>query len=93
MAKFGYFKHDQNKIGDSGQSSTNLIKSNLIMKKFLNFEEYNTILLAVNSSTDFIINGRSKKKEFYDILFNKLFSIQEDDLLKKESINHPISKS
>ena len=63
------------------------------MKKFLNFEEYNTILLAVNSSTDFIINGRSKKKEFYDTLFNKLFSIQEDDLLKKESINHPISKS
>ena len=63
------------------------------MKKFLNFEEYNTILLAVNSSTDFIINGRSKKKEFYDTLFNKLFSIQENDLLKKESINHPISKS
>ena len=63
------------------------------MKKFLNFEEYNTILLAVNSSTDFIINRRSKKKEFYDTLFNKLFSIQEDDLLKKESINHPISKS
>ena len=63
------------------------------MKKFLNFEEYNTILLAVNSSTDFIINGRSKKKEFYDTLFNKLFSIQEDDLLKNESINHPISKS
>ena len=63
------------------------------MKKFLNFEEYNTILLAVNSSTDFIINGRSKKKEFYDTLFNKLFSIQDDDLLKKESINHPISKS
>ena len=63
------------------------------MKKFLNFEEYNTILLAVNSSTDFIINGRSKKKEFYDTLFNKLFSIQEDDLLKKESINHPISNS
>lgn len=63
------------------------------MKKFLNFEEYNTIILAINSSTDFIINGRSKKKEFYDTLFNKLFSIQEDDLLKKESINHPISKS
>ena len=63
------------------------------MKKFLNYEEYNTILLAVNSSTDFIINGRSKKKEFYDTLFNKLFSIQEDDLLKKESINHPITNS
>ena len=63
------------------------------MKKFLNFEEYNTILLAVNSSTDFIVNGNSKKKEFYDTLFNKLFSIQEDDLLKNEEINYPITNS
>ena len=63
------------------------------MKKFLNFEEYNAILLAIDTSTDYIVNGRSKKKEFYDTLFNKLFSIQENDLLKKESINHPISKS
>ena len=63
------------------------------MKKFLNFEEYNAILLAIDTSTDFIVNGRSKKKEFYNTLFNKLFSITEDDLLKKESINYPISKS
>ena len=63
------------------------------MKKFLNFEEYNTILLAINSSTDFVLNGSTKKKEFYDTLFNKLFSIQEEDLLKKEEINYPISKS
>ena len=63
------------------------------MNKFLNFEEYNAILLAIDTSTDFIVNGRSKKKEFYNTLFNKLFSITEDDLLKKESINHPISKS
>ena len=63
------------------------------MKKFLNFEEYNTILLAIDTSTDYIVNGRGKKKEFYNTLFNKLFSIQEDDLLKSESINHPISKS
>ena len=63
------------------------------MKKFLNFEEYNAILLAINSSTDFVLNGSTKKKEFYDHLFNKLFSIQEDDLLKKEEINYPISNS
>ena len=63
------------------------------MNKFLNFEEYNAILLAIDTSTDFIVNGRSKKKEFYDTLFNKLFTVTEDDLLKKESINHPISKS
>ena len=63
------------------------------MKKFLNFEEYNTILLAINSSTYFIVNGSRGKKDFYNNLFEKLFTIQEDDLLKKESINLPISKS
>lgn len=63
------------------------------MKKFLNFEEYNTILLAVNSSTDFIVNGSRGKKDFYNNLFEKLFTIQESDLLKNESVNHPISKS
>ena len=63
------------------------------MKKFLNFEEYNTILLAIDTSTDYIVNGRSRKKEFYNILFNKLFTIKEDDLLKKEEINRPITNS
>ena len=61
------------------------------MKKFLNFEEYNAIHKAILSSSDFLIYGMDKKKEFYDTLFNKLFSIQEDDLLKKELINHPIT--
>jgi hypothetical protein len=63
------------------------------MKKFLNFEEYNTILLAINTSTDFIVNGSRGKKDFYNNLFEKLFTIQENDFLKKEEINHPISKS
>ncbi len=63
------------------------------MKKFLTFQEYNTIVETIYKSTDFIVYGKHEKKEFYDTLFNKLFSIQEDDLLKKESINHPISKS
>ena len=63
------------------------------MKKFLNFEEYNTILLAINTSTDYVVYRKDKKKEFYNTLFNKLFSIQEDDLLKNEEINYPISKS
>ena len=63
------------------------------MSKFLNYKEYNAILLAIDTSTDYIVNGRSKKKEFYDTLFNKLFTITEDDLLKKEEVNHPISKS
>ena len=61
--------------------------------KYLNFEEYNTILLAINTSTDYVVYGKDKKKEFYDTLFNKLFSIQENDLLKKEEINRPITNS
>ena len=61
--------------------------------KYLNFEEQNTILLAINTSTDFVVYGKDKKKEFYDTLFNKLFSIQENDLLKKEEINYPITNS
>ena len=61
--------------------------------KYLNFEEYNTILLAINDSKDFLYHGLGSKKEFYETLFNKLFSIQEEDLLKKEEINYPISKS
>ena len=63
------------------------------MKKFLNFQEYNAIHKAIINSSDYCIYGVDKKKEFYDTLFNKLFSILEDDLLKKESINHPISNS
>ena len=63
------------------------------MNKFLSFKEYNSIVCAIHSSTDFIINGESKKKEFYDNLFDKLFSISEYDLLKSEEVNHPISKS
>ena len=45
------------------------------MKKFLNFEEYNAILLAINSSTDYVVYGKDKKKEFYNTLFDKLFTI------------------
>ena len=63
------------------------------MKKFLNFEEYNTIVDTIYRSTDFIVYGKYEKKEFYDTLFDKLFTITEDDLLKKESINHPITNS
>ena len=63
------------------------------MKKFLNFEEYNTILLAINTSTDYVVYGKDKKKDFYNNLFEKLFTISESDLLQQESINHPTSNS
>ena len=63
------------------------------MEKFLNFEEYNAIHLAIDTSTDFIVNGKGKKKEFYNTLFEKLFTIRKSDLLKKEEINRPITNS
>ena len=61
--------------------------------KYLNFQEYNTIVEAIHKSTDFIVYGKQEKKEFYDTLFNKLFSIQEADLLKSEEVKHPITNS
>ena len=61
------------------------------MKKFLNFQEYNTIHKAIINSSDYCIYGIDKKKEFYKTLFDKLFTIQEKDLLKREEINHPIT--
>ena len=63
------------------------------MKKFLNFEEYNAILLAINTSTDYVVYGKDKKKDFYNNLFEKLLTISESDLLQQESINHPTSNS
>ena len=45
------------------------------------------------SSKEYQIKHIGSKKEFYETLFEKLFSIQEDDLLKSEEVNHPISKS
>ena len=63
--------------------------------KYLNSEEYNTLVLAVNESADFIARGRQgrSKEQFYKTLFDKLFTITEDDFLKKEEINYPISNS
>ena len=92
MAKFDYYKHFENKIRRKNKPSTNLIKSNLIMK-YLNSEEYNTILLAITQTREYQIKSIGSKKEFYETLFEKLFTIQESDLLQNESINHPISNS
>ena len=64
-------------------------QNELLLGKLLNYYNDQNNLEKMLS----IINGESKKKEFYDNLFDKLFSISEYDLLKKEEINHPISKS
>ena len=61
--------------------------------KFLNAEEYNEIVLAIVSTKEYQIKHIGIKKEFYETLFEKLFTIQESDLLQNESINHPMSNS
>ena len=64
--------------------------------KYLTFKEYNAILIAINSSTDYVVYGKDRKKDFYETLFNKLFNVTQEDMLNKvyqEEINKPISKS
>ena len=61
--------------------------------KFLNAEEYNEIVLAIVSTKEYQIKHIGSKKEFYETLFEKLFTIQESDLLQNESINHRMSYS
>ena len=61
--------------------------------KFLNAEEYNEIVLAIVSTKEYQIKHIGSKKEFYETLFEKLFTIQESDLLQNESIKHPMSNS
>ena len=61
--------------------------------KFLNAEEYNEIVLAIVSTKEYQIKHIGSKKEFYETLFEKLFTIQESDLLQNESINHPMINS
>ena len=63
------------------------------MNKFLNSQEYNEIVLAIVSTKEYQIKHIGSKKEFYETLFEKLFTIQESDLLQNESINHPMSNS
>ena len=60
--------------------------------KYLNSQEYNSIVTTICTTKEYQIKHIGSKKEFYETLFNKLFSIQEEDLLKKEEINHPISE-
>ena len=56
--------------------------------KYLSSKEYNSLVQVVCHSADYILN-----EEKFDKIFDKLFKITEDDLLKKESINHPIKET
>jgi len=60
------------------------------MNKFLKSQEYNQIVKIVFNSIDYKYGTEHYRKQI-DTALDKLFSIKEDDLLQKESINHPIS--
>ena len=59
-------------------------------KKYLTSQEYNSVIVTIQKSANYITD---KEKKMFDLIFDKLFKITEDDFLKKESINHPITNS
>jgi hypothetical protein len=58
--------------------------------KYLTSQEYNSIVTTIVGSSNYITSLEKKK---FDLIFDKLFKITEDDFLKKEEINKPITNS
>ena len=59
------------------------------MNKFLNSKEYNDLTKVVFNSIDYKYGTEIYRKTM-DRIFDKLFTIKENDLLSNEAINHPI---
>ena len=59
-------------------------------KKYLTSSEYNSLVVTVQKSANYITD---KEKKMFDLIFDKLFVITDDDIISNEEINHPISKS
>ena len=57
-------------------------------KKYLTSKEYNKLVVTVQKSSNYVTN--LEKKEF-DLIFDKLFVITDDDLIANEEVNHPIT--
>ena len=57
-------------------------------KKYLTSSEYNSIVVTIQKSSNYITD---KEKKEFDLIFDKLFVITEDDIISNEEINHPIS--
>ena len=60
----------------------------LMKKKYLTSQEYNSLVVTVQKSANYITD---KEKKMFDLIFEKLFVITEDDIISNEEINHPIS--
>ena len=65
-----------------------LIKLMNIKKKYLTSSEYNKIVVTIQKSVNYITD---KEKKEFDLIFDKLFVITDDDIISNEEINHPIS--
>ena len=59
------------------------------MNKFLTSTEYNDLTKVVFNSIDYKYGTEIYRKNM-DRIFDKLFTIKENDLLSNEAINHPI---
>ena len=59
-------------------------------KKYLTSNEYNKLVVTVQKSANYITD---KEKKEFDLIFEKLFVITEDDIISNEEINHPITNS
>tara|TARA_Y100000114_G_scaffold997_1_gene839 strand:+ start:310 stop:501 length:192 start_codon:yes stop_codon:yes gene_type:complete len=59
------------------------------MNKFLTSREYNDLTKVVFNSIDYKYGTEIYRKTM-DKIFDKLFTIKENDLLSNEAINHPI---
>ena len=59
------------------------------MNKFLTSTEYNELTKVVFNSIDYKYGTEIYRKNM-DKIFDKLFTIKENDLLSNEAINHPI---
>ena len=60
----------------------------LMKKKYLTSSEYNKIVVTIQKSVNYITD---KEKKEFDLIFQKLFVITDDDIISNEEINHPIS--
>ena len=59
-------------------------------KKYLTSQEYNSIVVTIQKSSNYITD---KEKKEFDLIFDKLFVITDDDIISNEEINHPITNS
>jgi hypothetical protein len=59
-------------------------------KKYLTSQEYNSVVVTIQKSANYITD---KEKKMFDLIFEKLFVITDDDIISNEEINHPITNS